>query len=138
MKQLIKVKEIIKNQRQFLLYGVFGGISAGLDFCVFSFLLSIGLNYLIANIIGVHFGIFNSFMLNRQFNFKVKDKTARRMFTFYLVGLIGLGLSSILLYLLVETAGWQELYSKLLTIFFVAVTQFYLNKLITFKVAITK
>ena len=130
---MVKVKNIYKRFRQIILYGLIGALSASIDFGIFTILHFLGLAYLLANAIGVHIGIFCSFLLNRQFNFKVKDKTERRFLFFYSIGLIGLLLSSVLLKLLIEYFDWNEIYAKLLSIIVVAVVQFLLNKYITFK-----
>jgi putative flippase GtrA len=91
--------------------------------------------YLWANIISIHVGIFMSFILNRSFNFKVKDKTTQRFLSFYAVGLTGLGISELMLYLMVTLGGMNELLCKLISIVVVALIQFLLNKYITFKSA---
>lgn len=129
---MISLKKIIKRYQNFLLYAIIGGFCAALDFAVYSVLCFI-LPYLWANVISTHCGIFCSFLLNRQFNFKVKNKTVIRFLSFYIVGLIGLAISSFLLYLLVDIASLNELVCKLLTIVLVAIIQFILNKFITFK-----
>ena len=125
-------QQIIERYQHFLLYAIIGGFCAALDFGIYSALCFI-LPYLWANVISTHCGIFCSFFLNRQFNFKVKNKTVVRFLSFYIVGLIGLGISSLLLYLLVDMANLNELVCKLLTIVLVAIIQFILNKFITFK-----
>ena len=128
----MKVKELVIKYRELVLYGIIGGLCASLDFGVYT-LLSIWIPFLWANIISVHCGIICSFVLNRNFNFKVKDNTGRRFLSFYLVGLAGLGLSELLLYIMTERLGWHYILVKLLTVVIVALFQFVLNKLITFK-----
>lgn len=128
----MSLRELFFRYQNFLLYAIIGGFCAALDFAVYSALCFI-LPYLWANVISTHCGIFCSFLLNRQFNFKVKNKTVIRFLSFYIVGLIGLGISSLLLYLLVDIASLNELVCKLLTIVLVAIIQFILNKFITFK-----
>ena len=127
-----KIRQLLSKYQDLLLYAIIGGFCAALDFGVYSALCFI-LPYLWANVISTHCGIFCSFLLNRQFNFKVKNKTVIRFLSFYIVGLIGLGISSLLLYLLVNIASLNELVCKLLTIVLVAIIQFILNKFITFK-----
>ena len=127
-----KIRQLLYKYQDLLLYAIIGGFCAGLDFGVYSVLCFI-MPYLWANVISTHFGIFCSFLLNRQYNFKVKDKTIKRFFSFYTVGLLGLGISSLLLYILVDIAHFNELICKLLTIVVVAIIQFLLNKFITFK-----
>lgn len=124
---------LIERYRQFILYGIIGCICSGTDFAVYSALVYLSVNMLLANIIGVNTGIILSFYLNRKYNFKVGDRTLRRFFSFYCVGLVGLCVSTALLYGLVTIYGLNEYYSKIFTIFVVAVLQFILNKTITFK-----
>ena len=132
-----KIKELVlfifNRYRNIILYGIIGGLSAGLDFLVYSLLCKSGLHFQVANVISVHCGIFCSFILNRHYNFKIKDKTLLRFLSFYVIGLIGLALSASLLYVLVDVSSWNEIYAKLVTIVAVALVQFVLNKFITFK-----
>ena len=131
LKSFIQVN--YQRYRNIILYGIIGGISAGLDFLVYTFLCKLDLNYQIANVFSIHCGIFCSFLLNRHFNFKIKDKTLLRFLSFYVIGLTGLALSAALLYLMVNINSWNEIYAKLITIIVVAIVQFLLNKFITFK-----
>jgi putative flippase GtrA len=129
-KQIIQLYSKYKN---FVLYGIIGAISAGIDFAIYTLLFRMGLDFSISNIISVHCGIFCSFLLNRQYNFKVKDKMLSRFLSFYAIGLTGLALSAGLLWLMVTNASWNEIYAKLLTIVAVAILQFFLNKFLTFR-----
>ena len=68
MKELLnKYKPLIK---QLISYGIIGGISSGLDFCVYVILTHIGINELIANLISVNIGIACSFIFNSIITFK--------------------------------------------------------------------
>lgn len=117
-----------------ILYGIIGASCAALDFCVYTILVKVfSAPYLLANVVSIHCGIICSFFLNRSYNFRVKDKTKRRFLTFYAVGLIGLCISEVLLYVLVNMGGWNEVACKLVTIVLVAIVQFLLNKYVTFK-----
>ena len=129
-----KIIELFQRFRNLILYGIIGGFCAALDFGIYSLLCRFEvLPYLWANAISTHIGIFTSFFLNRSLNFKVKDRTPQRFLSFYAVGLTGLGMSSLMLWLMVENAGWNELVCKLITIVVVSLMQFLLNKYITFK-----
>ena len=131
---MVNIKALYFRFRELILYGIIGGLSAALDFGLYT-LLGMWIPYLWANVISVHAGIICSFLLNRQYNFKVKDRPAQRFTIFYLVGLTGLGLSELIIYLLAKRAGWDYLLTKLLTVVVVALFQFVLNKFITFKKA---
>lgn len=127
------LKEILLKNRELILYGIIGGSCAFLDFVIFSAFVHIGINYLISNSIGVICGIVTSFFLNRKYNFKVTDKTERRFLLFFLVGLFGLMLSSLILYICVKQLDWNDFYAKILTIGIVSLIQFIINKTVTFK-----
>lgn len=128
------IVKLYNRFRNLILYGLIGGFCAALDFGVYTVLCQYDLMpYLWANVISIHVGIFTSFILNRQINFKVKNKTALRFASFYTVGLVGLGISELMLYLMVTVGGWNEVVCKLISIVVVALIQFLLNKYITFK-----
>lgn len=129
-----KIIVLFNRFRNLILYGIIGGFCAALDFSVYTLLCHFEvLPYLWANLISTHVGIFTSFLLNRSYNFKVKDKTPQRFLSFYAVGLTGLGLSTLMLWLMVDKMQWNELVCKLITIIVVAFLQCILNKYITFK-----
>lgn len=128
------LKIIYLRFRNLILYGLIGGFCATLDFGVYTLLCHFDIMpYLWANVISIHCGIICSFLLNRTFNFKVKDKPAQRFMSFYIVGLIGLGISEGMLFLMVTQGEWNEIVSKLISVIVVALVQFVLNKYITFK-----
>ena len=131
MKHLINV--IYWKYSKLIKYGIFGASSSCLDFVVYTMLIMFNMNMLLANVIGVNCGIFTSFILNRKYNFRVKDHTKQRFIIFYTIGLIGLALSSGLLYTLVLCMGMNEIIAKMITILVVALFQFFLNSRITFK-----
>jgi putative flippase GtrA len=131
---IVFVQDNFYRYKYFILYGVIGVISALLDFVVFNRMVAItDCSYIVANIVSVHCGVVCSFTLNRQFNFKVKDQPVKRFFTFYIVAMIGLLISSLLLVQFIEKAGLDTKPAKALTILITAVFQFVLNKTITFK-----
>jgi len=131
------IKKIFKRYRHLIremfLYGIIGSTSAGIDTLVFSFLVfELGVFSVVANCISVVIGISISFTLNLNFTFKVKDKIVRRGISFFSVGLFGLSLSSGLI-ALGEYLDWNILYTKISTIFIVALIQYLLNKFISFR-----
>ncbi len=118
--------------RTFVLYGLIGAISAATDTGVFYLLFNrLGLDEFIANGISVHVGIFLSFLLNRNFNFRKTDQTGRRFISFYLTGLFGLLLSSVILWIGNRLAV-NPMAAKLFSVVIVAVTQFLINRAVAF------
>ncbi len=127
------LKQLLQKHRHFILYGIIGGISAGLDFIVFTLLTRYTeINYLICNVMGVACGMTLSFTLNSFINFKKTNKMIKRIISFYAVGLSGLGLSTLLLYLFIDVFDIQALLSKGATILAVVLFQYILNSRVTF------
>ncbi len=119
--------------RNLILYGIIGGLSAGLDMLVFSLLFKkLGINEFLANTISVHCGIFLSFFLNSRYNFKKTDDFWGRFIPFYLTGLFGLALSHGILWL-GEHFGFDTLITKLVSIVIVALVQFFINRTVAFR-----
>ena len=128
------VRTLYQKFRHLILYGIIGSFSSGLDFAIYTLLVQIfGVQYLIANCISVLGGISTSFVLNRNYNFKIKDHAKRRFTIFLTVGLCGLVMSNIILYLCIDFLSMDKLISKLLSIVLVVFFQFLVNKYLTFK-----
>lgn len=132
------MKELIKNLyskfHHLILYGIIGSFSSGLDFAIYTLLIKVvGMQYIAANCISVLAGISTSFLLNRNYNFKVKDSTTRRFSIFLTVGLCGLLFSNIILYTCIDILDMNKIVSKLLSIVLVVFFQFLANKYVTFR-----
>ena len=120
--------------RNLILYGIIGSFASFLDFCVYTLLSQIiGIHYLVANCISVFVGICTSFTLNRKYNFKVTDKTIKRFSVFLTVGICGMLLSNVILYVGNDILHYNELIVKLSSILLVVFFQFLLNKFVTFR-----
>ena len=130
IKLLSKNKTLIK---QLVMYGVIGATTASIDSITFIVLQNINLNKYVANFISINIGITLSFILNTYFNFKVKDNLLKRGISFFSVGYLGMLLSMGILYLGTDILKFDSVVIKLLSVIIVAVFQFILNKLITYK-----
>jgi len=129
------IKKLYAKFRNLILYGIIGSFTSGLDFVVFTVLSKyVGVYYLVANCISVLVGITTSFILNRSINFKVKDKAGKRFAIFLTVGLCGLVLSNVILYIGIDKLHGDKIIVKLASIVFVVFFQFLLNKFVTFRV----
>ncbi len=119
--------------RQFVLYSIIGVSGVLIDVAVYWLLVQwAGVNYQLANCISTSCGITNNFFANAFLNFKATDQLFVRYVKFYCVGLLGLGVSAVLLYFFVEVFGLDSLISKALTIVVVVIIQYSLNKKISF------
>jgi putative flippase GtrA len=134
------INKIIKEftSAHFIKYVLIGLTGVVIDFLVYVVLIKVlGLNYLLANIIAISCGIINNFVLNLYLNFKTKNKVLARFISFYTVGLLGLLLSELLLYVFASFIS-SKIVDKILTLPFVLIFQFFLNKHISFSSNIEK
>lgn len=128
------IKQLYSKFRNLILYGIIGSCSSGLDFLLYTLFVEVfGWHYILSNCISVLAGITTSFTLNRNYNFKIKDKTKQRFAIFLTIGLCGMMVSNLILYLFIDFFNWNKIISKLLSIVLVVIFQFILNKYITFK-----
>lgn len=129
----IFIRKQISLHRQLFRYAIIGSSCAFLDFLIYTLLVRVAhIPYLYSNMISVHCGIFASFLLNRHFTFKVKNKVFLRFLAFYLIGMTGLVVSSALLVLFIEKLLIDKMMAKVITIVVVASIQYLLNKHISF------
>lgn len=125
---------LTKRFRTIILYGLFGSVSAALDFLLYTFFMNVLLfHYIFSNCISVLAGISTSFLLNRTYNFRVKDQTKKRFSIFLIVGLCGMMLSNLILYVFIDCMQINKMVSKFFSISIIVFLQFIINKHITFK-----
>jgi len=128
-----RIISLFYRYRNIVLYGIIGSFAALIDFLIFRILTSInGFYYVFANIVSVSVGITISFSLNKRFNFRVFDKVLKRFVVFALIGLSGLLISSVIIFVLVDLFDLNKTLAKAMTIILLALVQFLLNKSITF------
>ena len=128
------IRKIYTQSRNLILYGIIGCCSSGLDFLIYTLLVSVfGWYYIVSNSLSVIAGITTSFTLNRNYNFRVKDKTKQRFSIFLTVGLCGMMVSNLILWCCIDKMEMNKIVSKLLSIGIVVLFQFLINKYITFK-----
>lgn len=129
-----KIMSILTNRLQIITYAFFGGFGVLSDLLIYWILIINDVNYQFANFYGYLIGTLVSFFLNRQFTFGIKDKIFIRLFKFILVASIGYICSSIILFILIDIFTVDKILSKFITLFFVLILQFTLNKKVTFKI----
>ena len=128
------MKKFLLQKKQFLFYCVIGASGVLLDFGIYLLLVQTKtLHYQAANAIGYASGTLLSFILNSRLNFRVTDKIALRLVSFFSIALIGWLLSAGLLQLLIGHYGMGKVISKLVTLFIVVLLQYNLNRRISFR-----
>ncbi len=106
-----------KRNRNLLLYGLIGVSGVLLDSVIYLSLIAAGMHYQLANLLGVNVGILNNFFWNTRFNYCLKDKLFVRFLRFFSVGLFGLGLSALLLFVLRDICGMPVVVAASVTYF---------------------
>jgi len=124
-----KHKNLLKEM---ILYGIIGVISSTMDAVSFYLFRQISIPILLSNFISTNIGITISFFLNTFLNFKKKDNLLKRAISFYIVGYFGLLLSTLILYIFTKVYTFDEMIVKIISIIFVAMVQYVLNKFVTF------
>lgn len=114
-------------------YLAFGGCGATSDTFLFYLLNKEGMTPILSNSLSISVGIAISYSLNSRYTFN-QEKFSRITATkFLFVGILGLAVSNLLLWLLIEQASTPTIVGKLITLPLVAIIQFIINQSWTFK-----
>lgn len=151
MKEFLqKITELIKQKRSFILYILIGFTGLTLDLISFVVMVRIfHINEFIANPISMSVGIINNFFINAFVNFKKTDRLLMRFLSFYLVGIVGIFVGNtflwffngviggyvgaVLTWISPVVAKYQLELVKAVSIVFIAIMQYFLNKRFSFK-----
>ena len=129
--------QLLSNQtptwlRQLVSYALLGCVAAGVDILVYEGLAdALGVNPLVSNVVSASVGITISFFLNRRFTFKVKDRPGRRYLTFFAIGLTGMCVQELLIWVALTFFAATHLIAKLVAVMTAGLMQFILNKTIS-------
>ncbi|MDR3653640.1 MAG: GtrA family protein [Paludibacter sp.] len=120
---------------RFIKYGMVGALGLVVDMAVFYLMnKKLGINYVVSNITSSSLAVVHNFILNSYFTFNVTDKKLKRFFSFYAIALVGMGFSTGLLALFIDLLKLDSMISKFISIFVVALLQYFFNKSLTFKI----
>ena len=117
----------------FMKYSFFGGIGASCDFLTFYVLNHLGIILIIANTLAICLGIGISFALNSKYTFKQSSYGPLYLIKFFVVGLLGLLLSTVFLKVGSEQFHHSLQSLKIVSLPLVAAFQFTFNRLWTFR-----
>ncbi len=120
---------------EFLRYLACSALALGVDFAVYSLALSLGLPYPVAAALGFSLGLWVAYTTSVRFAFTEHSLVDRRMefLLFAFIGLIGLLLTEVLLWLLVDKFGAGARSAKLVAAGFVFLSNFTFRKLLLFR-----
>lgn len=128
-----------KSVRQFILFGLVGGLNTILSLVIYWVLVHFHVHYVVANTIGFIITVFISYVLNTLFTFQKEEnnspkwslKTLAKVYVSY--SFTGLFLSNILLYLFVDIAGINVQLAPIIGLLVTIPINFILNKFWAYK-----
>jgi putative flippase GtrA len=131
---------------QFLRYLIVGGCAFVADFCTVWLLKELGLHYLVAGVFGFILGVVVNYILSKTLAFSGKKANMSKEAEFALfivISLIGLGLNSLIVFLLKDislvprfvdtTLDWDFWVAKVIATAIVTVWNFVANNFFTFR-----
>ncbi len=135
-----KIKTILKDPAenisiQIFRYGIAGAAAFITDVsCLFVLTDYFGLNYLISAIVGFMTGMCVSYVFNAFWVFNSRTLKSRRaeISVFFLMGMVGLVLNELSIWLLTEYAGFYYMLSKMASTIVVYCWNFFSRKYILF------
>lgn len=118
---------------QFIKFSLVGVINTAISFGLYSLLVFFNVNYIGANVISYSIGTVNSYLWNKGWVFKSREKHSKMIYKFIGVNSITLLFNSFVLYYTVSILGMNKLTSQIIATSLGMMMNFVLNKLWTFK-----
>lgn len=114
-------------------FGIVGVLNTLISLGVYSlFVYVFNVNYLISNIISYVVGVVNSFLWNKIWTFKSKEKGYMELVWFVVIFLVSFGIQNASLILFREALGFSKFWAYILAIPVYTAANFLGNKFITF------
>jgi putative flippase GtrA len=127
------LRALVLRNRRFILYCSLGIIAVAVEITTYWVLVNYSdLHYQLANVLATLCGILTSFCLNAAYTFGARDRLWLRALSFVAVGMFGLGLTAITLYLLVNKMHFDKTWAKAVS-GYVVLAQYNLNRLVSFR-----
>lgn len=128
------MKFLSDDLTRFIKFGLVGVLNTIINWVLFILLNSIGVYYIISNIIAYSISTLNSYLWNSKWVFKYNgDNINQTTFKFITLNIIGLVLNTIILFLLVDIIKLPKIISLIITTGIVMILNYFINKLWVFK-----
>lgn len=125
---------INEGVNKFVKFGLVGVLNTLINWIIFALLNFIGVYYIVANVIAYVIATANSYIWNSKWVFEYNGKNKKETTAkFVILNLIGLGLNTGILYLLVDMVGFNKLIALVITTGIVMIINYIVNKLWVFK-----
>ncbi len=125
-------KTIIEYIKQFISFGLIGGLNTFLSLGIYWLVIYLGGHYLVGSVLGFVITVAISYVLNNNFTFKGDEKpvwSLKNLVKVYVsYALTGLILNNILLWLWIDVLGINQNLAPVINIFFTVPLNFLLNK----------
>ena len=128
------VKAELTEKKQFVFYSAIGVLGMVVDYTLFLLLFNaMGFEKNLANIIAMFAGNAHNFLWNALANFKTRDKLFTRYFSYLSIGIVGLGITTVLFFILIDQLGIDTNIVKAGSLVIVVIVQYNLNKKFSFR-----
>lgn len=119
---------------KFVKYIIVGVLGLVVDLGIFYLMnKQMEINYVISNVTSSSLAVIHNFIWNSYFTFNVTNRKIRRFISFYLIAVVGMVVSTGLLALFIDGLKTDSMIAKSISIIFIAILQFFLNKKLTFR-----
>ena len=128
------MKFLSDDLSRFIKFGLVGVLNTIINWILFILLDSIGVYYIISNIIAYGISTLNSYLWNSKWVFKYTgDNVNQTTFKFITLNIIGLVLNTIILFLLVDIIKLPKIIALIIATGIVMILNYFINKLWVFK-----
>jgi putative flippase GtrA len=130
----VRLATLFSEHRTVVLYFFIGSSAAVVDYGVFLALFNIAdIQSVHATVVSIGVATIYGFLLNAKYNFKINDKIFFRFISYSVVSGIGMLFSVAFLYVFNVRMGFDGNIMKLLSLPFIFVIQYTLNKAVSFR-----
>lgn len=137
-----KTKQVVgryttAGQRQFIRFAIVGGTSFTINAVILNVLVVFAhLGVVLANALGFCVAVINSYLLNKYWTFRdIRRPTISQFTVFVVVAVIGLGLASLLMWIMAVKIGLNRNLALVITTLIVMIWNFTANRGIVFNQA---
>lgn len=128
------MKFLLEDLSRFIKFGLVGLLNTIINWILFILLNSMGVYYIISNIIAYSISTLNSYLWNSKWVFKYTgDNVNQTTFKFITLNIIGLVLNTIILFLLVDIIKLPKIIALIIATGVVMILNYFINKLWVFK-----
>ena len=128
------MKFLSEDLSRFIKFGLVGVLNTIINWILFILLNSMGVYYIISNIIAYSISTLNSYLWNSKWVFKYTgDNVNQTTFKFITLNIIGLVLNTINLFLLVDIIKLPKIIALIIATGVVMILNYFINKLWVFK-----